>query len=282
MKIKKRGAIENHIFVGLVIAVVVGISLFGLFKNTAVANADITVKETCKRSVHQYASIRIPGVDIGDTGTIICPTEKIKVDSSKQEKAREGIATAMYDCFDKFGAGELNLFDTIRGSTDNYCIVCSKITFTDKAEGITGFADYLTTEQIPGKKETYYEFFKGEASSEAEIESLDGIIPFDVVDTSEDYAIMFTYSKTTAWRDKISDGAVLGTAGMVVGGVVSGFVTGGVGWVATAAVVTGSTGLGFGVANAPYLESDWQAGVLLLPFNQDVRNHLSCSEIPIK
>ncbi|MBI2142723.1 hypothetical protein HYU20_00045 [Candidatus Woesearchaeota archaeon] len=287
VSVLKKGTVETSALVGLASVLFIGFILFVFIKNSAVVNVDVTAKETCKRSVQQYAKWKLPGIDLTRTDTIKCPTQSIQINSADEERAKSGIAKAMFDCFDQFGADELELFDTRRGSTDNYCVVCSKLTFTEKGKEVRGLVEYLTTTTIPGQKKTYYEFLKGGAASEAEVKTVESVVPVDIIDASKPHAVMFAYGKTTGWWDKISAGAIAGTAGLVVGGAVAGFFTGGVGWVVAAAAVTGGAGTVIAVAKAPYLESDWQAGVLVMPYDETIKESLrkagtTCSEIPIK
>ncbi|MBI2550516.1 hypothetical protein HYV83_05055 [Candidatus Woesearchaeota archaeon] len=283
----RKGMVETSALVGLVSVVFVGVILFIFLKNSALVNNDVTAKDACKRSVQQYAKLKVPGIDLTHTDTIRCPMRSITVDSGKDETANRGIAKAMYDCFDQFGAGTLELFETRRGSTDNYCVVCSKLTFTEKGKEIKGLAEYLTTVTVPGQKYTYFEFLKGSGASEEEVKTLEKIAPFDITYTSKPYAVMFAYGKTTGWWDKLSAGSIAGTAGIVVGGAVAGFFTGGIGWVVAAAAVAGGSSLGVAVVKAPYLESDWQAGVMVMPYDETIKESLKkagtdCSELPVK
>lgn len=302
--------VETSALVGLVSVVFLGVILFIFLKNSAIVNNDVTAKDACKRSVQQYAKLKLPGIDLTHTDTIRCPTRSLTIDSSSDETANRGIAKAMYDCFDQFGAGELELFETRRGSTDNYCVVCSKLTFTEKDKEVRGLAAYLTIVTVPGHKYTYYGFLGGSGVPEGDalnaavvkdsngndkIDKGDSVdktvalnnIPFDAVNTSKNYAVMFTYGKTTGWWDKLSAGSIAGTAGMVVGGAVAGFFTGGVGWVVAAAAVAGGSSTLFAVVKAPNLQSDWSAGVVVLPFDDTIKESLKkagtdCKEIPIK
>lgn len=300
----KSGNVETSFLIKLITVLTVGIVLFVLIKNTSQSGANIVEKSACKESVEQYAKLRIPGTKLTDTNVIKCPVQiKPPINPSDDERAKKTLAGWMVDCFDQFGAGELDIFETRRGSTDHYCVVCSKVTFTDNDKKIEGFAQYLSDEFVPGKKMTYFQYFKGDTVEEGEaqtvnkcVETPDGLkceptpdalenAPFDIIDTSTEHAILFSYSKSTGWWDNIVAGGVGGTVGIVVGGAVAGFFTGGFGWVAAGtAFVGGAAGGGFGFVKAPSLESqsDWQAGVIMLPYNQNVQEYLDCDEVPIK
>ncbi len=290
----EKGEAQTALLVKMITVLTLGIVFFVLIKNTGQSTINIAEKNTCKESVQQYAKLNIAGINLAQTDTIKCPVQLKTIDSSNPERAKKQLAGAMFDCFDEFGAGELNIFETRRASTDHYCVVCSKITFTDPSKKIDGFAQYLSEEFVPGKKVTYFQYFKSEMVSEGEQTTVTNIdtgekvkgalknTPFSI-DTSTQHAILFTYSKSTGWWDKIVAVEIAGTAGFVIGGAVAGFFTGGLGWVAAgAAVAGGGTGIGFGLVKAPPLHSEWQAGVILLPYNKDVRDFLKCDEIPIK
>ena len=213
------------------------------------------------------------------------------VDVRNVDAAKKQLAGAMFDCFDEFGAGKLDLFDTRRGSTDHYCVVCSKITFTntDKTKELKGLADYLTDPNVvsPNGKDTYYEFFSGTTSG-GSVKVPPDLASIDQLDTSKRHAVFFTYGKTTGWWDKTMAGGLAGTGGLLVGGFVAGFFTGGVTWVIAGATVVGGAGFGIAVTKAPSLNSDWTAGVTLIPYGETdadykkIRDTLKCDELPIK
>ena len=278
----KKGEAQTALLVKMITVFTLGFVFFILIKNTGQANVNIAEKSTCKESVQQYVQLKsfghnkLAGIVVGDTlasiGSIKCPVQLKTINPSNQERAKKQLADAMVDCFDEFGANNADLFDTNRGTTNHYCVVCSKITFTDTTKKIEHFADYLGEEFIPGKRMTYFQYFKGETVAEGEANTLTDMstgektpgalknTPFDI-DTSTPHAILFTYSKSTGWWDDIVAGEVGGTVGIIVGGAVAGFFTGGVGWVVAGGAVVGLTGAGFGVASTDTLHSKWQAGV---------------------
>lgn len=305
----KRGEAQTALLVKMITVLTLGIVFIVLLKNTGQANVNIAEKSTCKESVQQYVQLKSFGnnklMSIAGGGTLAssksikCPVQLKTINPSDEGRAKNLLAGAMFDCFDQFGENKYDLFDTNRGTTNHYCIVCSKITFTGPTKKIEGFPSYLSEEFAPGKKITYFQYFKGEKVAEGETQALnkctkaaEGLkcepaaaalknAPF-VIDTSKDHAILFTYSKSTGWWDDIVAGEIGGTVGIVVGGAVAGFFTGGVGWVVAGAALVGGAGWGFAVVATPSLQSKWQAGVILLPYDQNVRSYLNCDEIPLK
>jgi hypothetical protein len=65
-------------------------------------------KDTCKASVYKNAVGNMKFVDIASD--INCPTQNITI---KGDDAKKRLAGAMYDCWDKFGEGKLNLFPAV-------------------------------------------------------------------------------------------------------------------------------------------------------------------------
>ncbi|MBI2145423.1 hypothetical protein HYU18_03825 [Candidatus Woesearchaeota archaeon] len=295
---QKKGGVESSLLVKMITVLTLGIILFVLVKGFGNTGINLAEKSTCKESVRQYAlynKIGVAGFSLADTDAINCPVRQVSINPSDSEKAKGQLAEAMFNCLDQWGGHDYNLFDTNRMSSDHYCVVCSKVTFTDKTKPIDGFAGYLIKNGPPGYKGSYYEYFKGEPVTEAELNTITSIKTGEKfegalksaplpIDTSADHVILFTYSKSTGWWDNIVAGEVGGTVGIVVGGAVAGFFTGGVGWVVAGAAVLGTAGAGYGFATAPNLQdtSEWQAGVMLLPYNKNVADYLKCDEVPIK
>ncbi len=290
----KKGNADFSLLVKLITVLTFGIVVFVLLKNAGEAHTSIATKNTCKESVQQYAKFKFAGHNLADTGVIKCPVVPVTINSGNEERARKEIAGLMYDCFDQFGAGRYDLFETNRGSTDHYCVVCNKVSFTEPGKTIKGLPEYLSENFVPGTGMTYFQYFKGDSVAKGESATVTDantkvpkpdaikLAPFNI-DTSVDQAILFTYSKSTGWWDKILAGEIAGTTGIVVGGAVAGFFTGGIGWVAAgAALAAGGSSATIAMVKAPDLHSNWQAGVILLPYDQNVESYLKCDEIPIK
>ena len=285
----KKGAALVSALVWMISLVAFALVLFVFLGKAGKVHADVGNKSPCKESVKQFSLFQIGGINFNTADTIKCPVQLKTIDVSNADYAKKRVADAMFDCFDEFGAGELNLFDTRRASTDHYCVVCSKVTFTntDKTKELKGLADYLTNTVSPNSKDTYFEFFSGTTSA-GNVKVPPDIASIDQLDTSKNHAIFFTYGKTTGWWDKTMAGGLAGGSGLVVGGFVAGFFTGGVGWVVAGAAVVGGTSFGIAVTKAPNLNSEWTAGVALIPYGETeadykkIRDTLKCDELPIK
>ena len=149
------------------------------------------VKQICKDSVLETSKLRLRYDDF--SGEIKCPTIPLKINDKNEEIVKKKIAEAMYDCWDKFGRGQEDLF----ADNNIYCTICHRITF-DKNVKFSGFTKYIASERPSGQKITYLQFMSTERTDnseflkESEKQKID-----DTIDASKqnEYAIIFTYIK---------------------------------------------------------------------------------------
>jgi len=266
-------------------------------------------KEICKSDVYGQAAMGIkPLKTIEKIGELIdnrhdivsdvnCPTQEVvikeKLDTKAgQVKAEKQIATAMYDCWDQFGQGKLELFESKIG-TDMYCVMCSHITFKENDKKIDGFINYLQENTIPSDTETTYaeyltgyqtldklQMFKENLNSFMQQNNAHEII------TSSDYAVTFFYYKE-GYMDKIKStalgmigGATIGTA-VPVGFLIAG-TTIGTGGLAAIGVAIFALGTGIGAVLGSDKSANWNSGVMLIPLQSEQLSDLKCSYLPAK
>jgi hypothetical protein len=237
-------------------------------KIVEVAN-EANQKETCKKSVLMYSKTVIGGKPLSDS--IKCPTKYITIKSNSDDEAKRTIANEMYDCWDNFGQGKLELFDT---KNENFCAVCSVIGFSGVKGDIDGFSEFLANEKIPTRDETYLEFLIGESQDNLKEQTAYADSEFKI-NTEAEYAVMFTYSKksrmSTIAKSAIGivTGAVLAAGGVFLiatgVGIPAGIVV-----IANAAVIGGTIG-GFTGSQSGSKQSEWQAAVMLVN-SSDVGN----------
>ncbi len=97
----------------------------------------------------------------------------VKTDSEEslscfKENINERIANLLYDCWDQFGRGRLNIFSET--SQERNCVICSRIEFTDKAKEALNrvddeelqFDNYLRNHRPLLHEISYYEFLMDE------------------------------------------------------------------------------------------------------------------------
>ncbi len=107
--------------------------------------------EACRQSVEIRANSKILGKELINSPLKCKPQQPVIIERSRnwEREAKEEMANAMYDCWYKFGAGELNFLGEYNfGGREVYCSPCATIVFDDslKGEKLNGFYDYLENE----------------------------------------------------------------------------------------------------------------------------------------
>ncbi len=276
-KNKKATAISLLIIIIILLATLITLWTFynKLFKQ--VGNTD---KEICKSSVYAHFLTKVKGKNIFNT-KIDCKTQLINIEKKDNEKSKYIISNAMYDCWDQFGEGKLNLFE----DENIYCFVCHHIDFKDKNLIIDDFPEFLATRRIPKGKKTYLQYLTGYKTENSQILGIKDFenIPKERIDTSKsnDYAVVFTYIKGKEKIEKFFDqtkkiggGTVAGVGGVLI---ITGVVSTGVGAVIIGGGVLALLSGYFGEADL-----EWASFIVLRPYNEDmIVNELGCEYAPI-
>ncbi len=238
--------------------------------------------EECKQDV-RMASIRNAAGEPGFEYEMRCPPEEITI-KGNAEQIKQALARNMLRCWDKFGRGKANLFPNKRASYEKYCVICSYIHFAKKNLKVTGFLDYLMTHKpyppdTENPKATYFEIFYGKAPS-TEDKTFAEQHKDSYIDTSQDYAIMFTYAKKVGYWDKLQALQVGGLAGGAAGGLTVLALGGPIGWIAMGSFA-GMSAIGiFATSIAPWnTEKEWTAGIYLIPFKAEKILELKCTKL---
>lgn len=171
-------------------------------------------------------------------GQIICPINELKVSADLssdkgQDQAKKVLSKSLYDCFDKFGAGKLDLFSR----QGVYCSVCDRIEFSDARGKVKGLTKYLGTERVPFKDISYLDFLAGFESSHFK-EYMDDPLLFsskeanaaiEIDDTSKPWATILVYARGEDSMNRIRDAlspSLGGSGGRLIGvgsaGVIAG------------------------------------------------------------
>lgn len=160
--------------------------LGGGFKTFVSGSTD---SEICRLSVLQKAKYRLGETQIVDTD-LRCPTKNVNILYNKDEKVsgeeniviknqddvKRAIADEMFDCWYKFGNGQVDFAtnsDYFRLYGDQTCLVCSDLRFggnlvasTAIGNRIDHFEDYLANTNVPGRDITYWEYFGGRLNND--------------------------------------------------------------------------------------------------------------------
>lgn len=158
----------------------------GGFKTFAGEN---TERDICRLSALQKAKYQVGQKQLLDAD-LICPTRNVNILDRKDEKingeiniiaknqddVKSAIADEMYDCWYKFGNGQVDFAtnsDFFRLYGDKVCLACSDIRFgnnllssTAIGNRIDHFEDYLANTKVPGRDITYWEYFGGRLDSD--------------------------------------------------------------------------------------------------------------------
>ena len=290
----------SNLLKGLIIMLVILVIFLLFMARTRDVFKEKTAKQICKADVYGKAALgikpfkaiqRITEAIRGSpdiVSEVNCPTQDVIITENldtKEGKARAKyeIAKAMYDCWDQFGEGKFELFETKIIGVEMYCVMCHHITFKDKNKEINGFIDYLQSNNIPNNDITYFEYLTGFQTAEEIAKFRDDVNDFinehsaTEIHTGSDYAVTFFYYKQ-GYLDRVLGGMFGASVGTVAATAffVSGVASGGASF-ALFLVLTG-TGVALGYDKA----ADWKSGVMLIPLDASELEDLGCTYLPAK
>ncbi|MBS3164478.1 hypothetical protein J4439_03530 [Candidatus Woesearchaeota archaeon] len=253
-------------------------------------------KQACSQSVRMSSQLKIGvGTDLqkwlvnryGSTARLECATEYLSVKETEPEALQATIADSMVDCWQMFGEGNLELFDTKDAS---FCAVCSRLEF-EQPTALPGFTRYLMAHNPPGKDVSYFEYFKGVGRrcggrmlSDEDSQSLyeqSGLDQLDTINTANPLAVIY-YTRKNAYPDGFlglnsgevetsfygtAAGVTLAFAGLALCATVAGCSVGGpmIGIALVGAGITGGA-LGYGMGAA--CTSDYDAYIVLWDYSK--------------
>ncbi len=289
----KKGDV-NSSTVGLIILVVLLFTLVFFVIETHKVHREKSQKQICKESIRSEATTQISAERIpeifgsGDRESgARCPIFYEEIRTNDEREIKKKVARHMYDSWDMFHMGRLNLFDT-RGE-ETYCIMSHHIEFKGGAQTVgevEGFIDYLSTENIPDlvhEDTTYIEYLHcfNTDNDAVELEEIPSAL--NVIDTREDYGIMFIYSKR-GYMHKITgaiSGLIYGTS--IAGGLATiGVIALGTTLSGGALLIVGGGALGaaggYGLGEDKH--ADWSACVVLFPYSEEILSQFECTYMP--
>ncbi|PIY60623.1 hypothetical protein COY95_00840, partial [Candidatus Woesearchaeota archaeon CG_4_10_14_0_8_um_filter_47_5] len=146
----QNGQLTQSKIVGAILIIIVGVLLLifvGGFFELLKSKSD---SDLCRKSVQDMVlarkAVTIEGSDLTDLlgmrVNLNCPTHYYRIKDKEDDVIKRAVADEMAGCWDRFGRGELEIFDT---KDNNYCVVCSRLEFSEKKE-IPGFNRFLLEE----------------------------------------------------------------------------------------------------------------------------------------
>jgi hypothetical protein len=312
----KKAAMKPIVKIVIFLVVIAVLSLFLL--NIEKTMSLFVDKNTCKTAVRANAmgQAQVAGTGIleaykrfrlifegskTDKGTegIKCPIQDVTIKDNNKEVIKQRLADTMYDCMDNFGFGTLKLFEPKPGE-EKYCVICHNIKFEGQARNqfirADEFDEFLETKHIdtpsvlkdtfPYKRISYKQTFAGYLSDEYAFkpkEKEEEIRTSDYgINTAIPYATIFTYTKKGYWSHAESGLFAALPATIITAVVLTTFTGGGsliiIGGSLLSGTTTGAIGYQFGHSKL----SDWDAGIVLMPYDQSQSTKLDCTYLPGK
>lgn len=260
-------------------------------------------KELCKQSVLVHAQKPVEAFRTG----ITCKPDHLTIGENLaaqegQDAAKAQLAKALYECWDVYGQGKLNLF-TRSGA---YCGMCSYIDFSDKKGKITGLTDYLGRTNVPNTEISYLDFFAGYETPRFRdymnnptlYNSKDAGAAVEIDDTSQRWVTIMVYARGEDFLNRVKDGLTPSPAG---GGreigVASFGAIGGAGGAVASFLLIGGGPVGWGIAGMSALvtggmtvysfstftdKPQWMAFTRLVPYNEESLKKLGCEILPVE
>jgi len=299
LHVKNKKALAMKSMIVIIIGLTVLISFLFFQKDLAHAYNEKEQKLICKHAVEIGAATKIKGSDFLTTiftspdskpSDIPCPVNYDDKVSGNAEEIKEKIALKMYDSWDMMHQGRLDMFSSNTGE-ERYCILTDHIKFRDAPPKVEGFPEYLRDKPIPrqGEETTdpkekikYAEFLQCH-NTRFNSTSVPVINKDFTIDTEQDYGIMFLYSKEGymqkiwAAQKGIGIGAGVSGAGIIIMLALTPWTMGTTTAVAIIPIIIGgSTGYIIGSEKS----ADWQACIMLFPYNEKTLKGLNCTYMP--
>ncbi|MGM5481861.1 MAG: hypothetical protein ACQESF_00215 [Nanobdellota archaeon] len=288
----------NSTLVKFVIGTVVLFSLIFLVTKEANVYDDSMDKQICKQAVKSMAITNVEGKNALEifnkrgNKQVQCPIIEKSIKSSEKDVIKEKLAQYMYDSWDMMGEGRFELFPS-EGS-ETYCILTHHIKFEDDAKNVgkvEGFVDYLMSHKIKGesRKKSYFDYLKCYNTPEMKTKTKDFGGGVNVIETTNDYGVMFIYSKKEHLH-KVWAGMEGTKYGTLAGGLAS------VGTflvlfpeptmstkVVGSALLIGAGAITGGVAGyttGSEVSADWSACTILFPYTKEYLDKFQCTYMP--
>ena len=289
----KIGDINNNLL-RLIILVLVIFTMVYFVTNLFDVFEEKSQKNICKQAIRAEAMTQFRGKDFsifdkGGGNEVPCPTFYEEITTDDEELIKRQFARHMYDAWDMFHEGRLELFNA-RGQ-ETFCVLTHHIQFDGSASSvgeIDGFLDYLAENKIPRQRldnVSYIEYL-GCYNTNIDEVNLDRLSGHEsIINTEQDYGIMFVYSKKgyvhKVWSalDGAKIGGVVGAVGAALLIFPEPTITKAVG--GALLVLGGSAGGGaVGYELGSDVSSDWSACLVLFPYTEEMLSELECDYMP--
>ncbi|MEM2933029.1 MAG: hypothetical protein QW622_02370 [Candidatus Pacearchaeota archaeon] len=216
----KKAIIEKYWLPGLIILILSTALILFFLKGQLFSQ--LSEKEACRQSVILRSNLIARGLELVP---LQCKTIQLEIKDTDEEKIKQKIANAMYDCWDMLGEGKIDFTGTLlREGPVRRCIICSKITFDDSVKKkLAGkeieIYDYLLTTIIPVKNITYAQYLLGTESPGIQIKS-----EAPKINPSLDYVVIYQEIKGVGKDETVGQSIADVFTGMTTGAVAGGVI----------------------------------------------------------
>jgi len=288
--------LDKKMIMGFILDSIVVVILFIVLGGVQKENSSLVKKQICKENVQQIIREKhlftVKGTNIVDqfgnpAELDSCFTEYKTIDSNDDTVVKRTIADSMASCWDTYGRGKGEIFDTKDG---NFCAICSSLEFTNKKE-VKGLTEFLAKEKPSvTSDQIYLDFLTGSrVQSSTLIEKYENsdLKKLDTLNLEKPLAVVFTMAKNaypTALKG--SEHGKLDIWSMAVdttiAGVFATIVTGGalcstgVGCFFAFGAILG-TGTGVSYFSGSDIGANWDARTVLVPY--DNLKSLKCTRL---
>ena len=231
-------------------------------------------KSACKMGVNSADAV---SRTLNREVNINCPTYNINSQANDKDKIMADAAQYMYDCWDIFKRGNVNILSWDNGQND-YCVVCQNIVF-DKKEKIhvSDFVKYLENTNT-NKEMTYAEYLTGKKTM-----GYAQVAAENYIDTSEAYDVVFTYTRYVDYKNPktMAVANMLPSPGTALAVSFAASFTP----IATPVQTTMLAATTSGIILKTFFSgknAEWVSGIYLVPTKAKDLKMIGCDEFPLK
>jgi len=189
---------EKVIVAVVIIMAFLGIGLYAQTQLLTKTNDQLPVI-VCKNSVIHFVTQREIWRKVGqelEYTDLKCFTINREIKAYKDEEIKREVANALIECWDMYGQSQNPPLEVFNTEDRNFCAICHRLEFKEHKQ-VQGFAQFLITQNMPGKKVTYYEYLSGIQFDENMVGQYENseLARWDILDTSEPLAVILLMSK---------------------------------------------------------------------------------------
>ncbi len=211
MKLRTKKGLMASTLTKLILFLVIALILIVFVGKVALFGKERSDVEVCRLSVLAASKMKWEEVKSTLGLQLKCPTHKVEIKSTDENKIKKEIADEMYSCWYKMGEGKVNPFPkgAVQLVGNKFCVICSEIEFSEKTQErvkkVSDFMQFLADTNIPNSNMSYYSYINGGVRVQGSVsEELKKTNIVDEIDTSKTYYIIYTVLQKDLWKKMIT------------------------------------------------------------------------------